>query len=93
MQVFYQQYLSNYMNEIGSYFHRYGYAQNKLMTPNINSRKYFNYLKGEVVIQSSIVPPEYMTELVNQFYEGATIWHLSTSNNFIGNYLPDNVEI
>ena len=52
MQVFYQQYLSSYMNEIGSYFHRYGYAQNKLMTPNTSSRKYFNYLKGEVIIQS-----------------------------------------
>lgn len=93
MQVFYQQYLDRYMNEIGSYFHRYGYAQNKLMTPNINSRKYFNYLKGEVIIQSSTVPPEYMKELIGQFYEGATIWHLSTSNNFIGNYLPDNIEI
>ena len=92
MNVFYHQYLEEHMKEVGYYFHRYGYAQNKLMTPNINSRKYFNYLKGEVVIQSSI-PSKHMAELNRQFNEGATVWHMDAEGNFIGNYLPDNVEV
>lgn len=93
MQVFYQQYLDCYMQEIGFYFHRFGYAQNKILNPVIHSRKYFNYLKGDVVIQSGVVPPEYMIELSSMFHEGATFWHMNESNNYIGNYLLDNVEI
>lgn len=93
MQVFHQQYLTNYMQEIGSYLHRYGYAQNKMMTPNITSRKNFNYLKGEITLQGANIPPEYLMELSSYFNEGATIWHLSTSGNYVGNYLADNVEI
>ena len=93
MNVFYQQYLEEHMKEVGYYFHRYGYAQNKFITPNINSRKYFNYLKGEVVIQSLAIPPKYMAELNRQFHEGATVWHMDVEENFVGNYLPDNVEV
>lgn len=93
MQVVHQQYLPEYMQEIGYYFHRFGYKQNKLMTPNLNSRKYFNYLKGEIIIQGENVPPEYLSTLTQQFLEGATVWHLSESGNFIGNYKPDNVEV
>ena len=93
MNVYYHQYLEEHMKEVGYYFHRYGYAQNKFITPNINSRKYFNYLKGEVVIQSTSIPPKYMAELNRQFHEGATVWHMNAKGNFIGNYLPDNVEV
>ena len=92
MNVHYHQYLEEHMKEVGYYFHRYGYAQNKFITPNINSRKYFNYLKGEVVMQSVAIPPKYMSELSRQFNEGATVWHMDSEGNFIGNYLPDNVE-
>ena len=93
MQVVHQQYLPEYMQEIGYYFHRFGYKQNKLMTPNLNSRKYFNYLKGEIIIHGEHVPPEYLSKLTRQFSEGATVWHLSESGNFIGNYEMDNVEV
>ena len=93
MNVHYHQYLEEHMKEVGYYFHRYGYAQNKFITPNINSRKYFNYLKGEVVMQSVAIPPKYMSELSRQFNEGATVWHMDSEGNFIGNYLPDNVEV
>ena len=81
------------MQEIGYYFHRFGYAQNKIMTPDIKSRKYFNYLKGEITLSGTNVPPEYMNELTSAFVEGATIWHMDVSGNYIGNYLPDNVEV
>ena len=93
MNVFYHQYLEEYMKEVGYYFHRYGYAQNKFLTPNINSRKYFNYLKGEVVMQSTGIPSKYMADLSRQFHDGATVWHMDAEDNFIGNYLPDNVEV
>ena len=93
MQVAHQQYLPEYMQQIGYYFHRFGYAQNKIMTPNINSRKYFNYLKGEIVLRGTNVPPEYLSELTQSFLTGATIWHMDVTGNYIGNYLPDNTEV
>lgn len=93
MQVYHQQYLDEYMKEIGFYFHRFGYAQNKILTPDIKSRKYFNYLKGEIVIHGTNVPPEYLSELTRQFNEGATVWHMNVNGNYIGNYEPDNVEV
>lgn len=93
MQVAHQQYLPEYMQQIGYYFHRFGYAQNKIMTPNINSRKYFNYLKGEIVLRGTNVPPEYLSELTQAFLTGATVWHMDVSGNYIGNYLPDNTEV
>ena len=93
MQVVHQQYLPEYMQQIGYYFHQFGYAQNKIMTPNINSRKYFNYLKGDITLSGLNVPPQYMSELTRTFIEGATIWHMDLEENFIGNYLPDNVEV
>ena len=93
MQVFHHQYLPDHMQEIGYYFHRFGYAQNKIMTPDIKSRKYFNYLKGEIILSGTNVPPEYMNELTSAFVEGATIWHMDVSGNYIGNYMPDNVEV
>lgn len=93
MQVVHQQYLPEYMQEIGYYFHRFGYKQNKLMTPDITSRKYFNYLKGEIILESPNIPPVYMEQLTSMFREGATIWHMNQSNNYVGNYFPDNVEV
>ena len=93
MQVFHQQYLPEYMKEIGYYFHRFGYAQNKIMQPNYTNRKYFNYLKGEIIPHGANVPPQYLTELAQAFKEGSTFWHMDTSGNWIGNYSPDNVEV
>ena len=45
MTAYYQQPLFEYMERLGMYFHLYGYAQNKMMTPSISDRKYWNYVK------------------------------------------------
>lgn len=81
------------MERMGLFFHQYGYAQNKLMTPNTKSRKYFNYLEGDILIQSNQIPKEHLEKLTSIFQNGTTIWHMDTPNNFIGNYIPDNVEV
>ena len=93
MQVVHQQYRPEIMEQIGLFFHQYGYAQNKLMTPIINNRKYFNYLKGQVNLKATGVPKEHLNQLKAIFSQGTTVWHMSQTGNFIGNYQPDNQEV
>ena len=92
-QVAYQQYLEPYMEQIGLLFHQYGYAQNKMLTPNIKTRRYFNYIKTrQVNLKGNGIPKTHLMQLKNIFDSGVTVWHMDTSNNFIGNYTPDNTE-
>lgn len=95
------QYLYSFVHEIsekdlmrvGLFFHQYGYSQNKLMiNPNLKSRKYFNYVKTGDVVLSGNVPKFAQDQLKSILQNGTTIWHMNQSDNFIGNYEPDNVE-
>lgn len=81
------------MERIGLMFHYYGTKQNKLATPNIHSRKYFNYLKGDIHLKGQSIPKQHLNQLKQIFTQGATIWHMNVNGNYIGNYRPDNVEI
>lgn len=92
-QVFYHQYLEKHMEQIGLFLHQYGYAQQKLMIPDLKSRKYFNYVKTTGCnLKGNGIPKGSLEKLKELFNEGITIWHMDTSNNFIGNYTPDNME-
>lgn len=90
-QVHYR-YRDEDIERIGLYFHHYGTRQNKIMIPSITSRKYFNYLKGDILLQSQSIPKKHLLKLKEIFNQGVTIWHMDTEHNFIGNYTPDNVE-
>lgn len=80
------------MERIGQYFHYYGTKQNRFMTPSITSRTNFNYLKGEILLESQSIPKRHLAKLKEIFKNGVTVWHMDTPNNFIGNYTPDNTE-
>lgn len=80
------------LERIGLYFHQYGYAQNKMMKPNLKSRTRFNYIKvSECVLKGNGIPKSHLNELVNCFKRGMTIWHMENNNQF-GDYTKDNVE-
>jgi hypothetical protein len=93
MTVVHHQYDEEIMEQIGGFFHMYGYTQNKMMTPQLKTRRYFNYIKTKSVnLKASGVPKEHLTQLVSIFNEGCTFWHMDITGNFIGNYSKDNVE-
>lgn len=91
--VYYQQYLTPYMEQIGRMFHQYGYSQQKMMIPNLRSRKNFNFIKtNKVNLKGQGIPKTHLEKLKEIFNNGVTLWHVDDSTNFVGNYTPDNKE-
>ena len=81
------------MERIGWFFHLYGYKQNKVMTPNTQSRKYYNFIKTVGVnISANNIPKNHYERLKEIFNSGTTIWHMSNGAT-VGDYSKDNVEV
>lgn len=93
MTAYYQQPLEPYMEQLGHYFHLYGYAQNKVMTPSISNRKYWNYVKtSDVHLKVDKCPKEHLQALKAIFDNGVTVWNMANGNIF-ENINKDNVEV
>lgn len=81
-----------FLQIIDDYFTRFGYKINKLENPNINGRRYWNYIEigGSEEIGTGEVPSKFMTTINNACRRGVTIWHNHAN---IGNYSLDNTII
>lgn len=89
----YLQPLEEHMERMGWFFHLYGYKQNKVMTPNTQSRKYYNFIKTVGVnISANNIPKNHYERLKEIFNSGTTIWHMSNGAT-VGDYSKDNVEV
>lgn len=74
-----------YLQIIDDYFTRFGYKINRVTTPNITGRKYWNYIEigaGEEIGKGE-VPVNYMETINNACQKGVTIWH---NHDNIGNF-------
>ena len=81
------------MTRIATYFHQYGYAQNKLMQPSFKGRKYWNYLQtSDCHLKVPNCPKEHLQQLKAIFDSGVTVWHKANGDMF-ENMDKDNVEI
>lgn len=85
----------DYLKRIGDFFALYGYKQNKIMTPNINSRYYYNYLKTSScnIKTNGKIPKKHMETLKQIFNKGTTIWHIDNDGVYVGDYSKDNREV
>lgn len=82
----------NDMNRVAYFFHLYGYAQNKLMTPTFKGRKYWNYIQTENVnLKVNHCPKEHLDQLKAIFNNGVTVWHMEQGAMY-DNLDKDNVE-
>lgn len=86
-----------YKHRIHDYFVKYGYKVNKWENINVNSRKYFNFIKTNTCnIVGDEIPHEYLEEIKDIFNRGLTIWHVD-NGAIIGNYsvsqIKGNVEV
>jgi hypothetical protein len=84
---------AEYARSIDDWFDRFGYKINRVKTPNISGRTYWNYVQignNECIGYSNkpiSVPPKSM-DIINQiFRKGTTVWH---SHDNIGNYALEN---
>ena len=86
-----------YKHRIYDYFVKYGYKVNKWEKINVNSRRYFNFIKTITCnIVGDEIPHEYLEEIKDIFNRGVTIWHVDNGAN-VGDYsvsqLKGNVEV
>lgn len=83
---------TEYLQIIDDYFTRFGYKICKLENPNINGRRYWNYIEigGSEEIGTGEVPSKFMEEINNACRRGVTIWHNHAN---IGDYSLNNVII
>lgn len=86
-----------YKHRIYDYFVKYGYKVNKWEKINVNSRRYFNFIKTNTCnIVGDEIPHEYLEEIKDIFNRGVTIWHVDNGAN-VGDYsvsqLQGNVEV
>lgn len=86
-----------YKHRIYDYFVKYGYKVNKWEKINVNSRRYFNFIKTNTCnIVGDEIPHEYLEEIKDIFNRGVTIWHIDNGAS-IGDYsvsqLKGNVEV
>lgn len=78
---------AEYAKIIDDYFSMFGYKVNRIGTPHIHTRTYYDYCKTIDVHIAGDIPENDMIKLRNLFNNGCTFWHLS--NNFM-NYNVNN---
>ena len=78
-----------HMQCIDDFFSMFGYRTNKLKMPNLNNRKYWNYIKTIDCNILADIPQNDLDEIKNMFDNGITLWH--TTSGFL-NYSLDNTE-
>ena len=82
------------MQQLGDYFHMFGYKQNKIMDINTRSRRDFNFIKTIGVNINTLkgIPQQHLDKLKSIYDNGVTIWHIDTVGNHVGNYATNNIE-
>jgi hypothetical protein len=78
---------AEYARIIDEFFTMYGYKVNRVKTPNLTGRTYWNYVQTNDCIITGAIPYEDKIQLEQMFNRGVTIWH---SGSGIGNYSQDN---
>lgn len=78
-----------YLQIIDDFFTRRGYKINKIETPNITGRTYWNYIEigANDCIGYGSVPEKYMNEINRACRRGTTVWH---NHSNLGNYNLNN---
>lgn len=68
---------------IDDFFSCYGYAVNKVKTPNLTGRQYWNFVKTENCVIAGNMPSSSKDAIARIFDSGITFWH---NGDNVGNY-------
>ena len=63
---------------LDSYFDLYGYKVNRVGTPNIHQRTYWDYIKTIGVNLEGDIPEKDLNKIRGMFNNGCTFWHTTT---------------
>lgn len=78
---------SNYARMIDDYFTMFGYKVNQVMTPNMNARPYYTYVKTVGCDVGGSIPADDASAIESIFDNGIRFWK---NHNNIGNYSLNN---
>lgn len=87
LTVHYMGIKKQFLQIIDDFFSKYGYATNRVKTPNINGRRNWNYVKTINCDFTGEVPQEDLQKIKDIFNKGITFWH--NPSNFL-NYSVNN---
>ena len=76
-----------YMHTIDDFFTMYGYQTNRVKTPNVSSRPYFNYVQTVDCNIVGGIPSDDMERLKAVYNNGVTLWKSTAT---VGDYSVDN---
>ena len=77
---------SEYRRKLTHFFNMFGYKTNEVKVPNMNTRRYWNYVQTKSCIIRGSLNNVDLNELKRVFDNGITLWHTDD----IGNYSLDN---
>lgn len=64
---------------IDDFFTKYGYKVNRIKTPNIFGRQFYNYVKTiDAIVEGDTIPEKYLNEYREMLNKGVTFWHVPT---------------
>ena len=78
---------AEYARMIDDYFTMFGYKVNRIGTPHIHARTYYDYCKTIDIHLAGDIPENDMIKLRNLFNNGCTFWHYT---NYFMNYSVNN---
>lgn len=74
-------------------FKKFGYHIGAVITPNIKSRKYFDYIKTNGAIITGSVNQSILNKIATIFDKGVTIWHMDNNDaDSLYDYTNENIE-
>ena len=80
----------NIIEEVDDYFTRYGYAQEKLMVPNLRARKRWTYIKTHDCQIEANLPSDIISSIREKFDKGITFWNINEAGTIVGDYTQTN---
>lgn len=78
-----------YQRKLTDFFNMFGYKYNEVKVPNMNTRKYWNYVQTEDCIILGDFDQNDLLKIRDIFNNGITLWHTDD----VGNYSLNNVEV
>lgn len=84
---YWRQIKPEFARTIDDFFTMYGYQTNRIKTPNMHSRPYFNYVQTIDIHITGGIPSDDMQRLKSIFNTGVTLWKPAA---VIGDYTQDN---
>ena len=79
-----------YAKIIDDFLWAYGYTVNEIKTPNLDSRKYWNFIKTQGCKLGGFLPFNDAAKIKSIFDNGITFWHVDDGVVQVGNYSFDN---